>query len=73
MTQAGEVLQYHARRIFSEVHQIHMKMDEINLMQRGKITIGCSGNHLLLPSLATFQKSILVLNYPSSTLPQMKL
>ncbi|WP_289487145.1 LysR family transcriptional regulator [Fictibacillus enclensis] len=56
MTQAGEVLQYHARRIFSEVHQIHMKMDEINLMQRGKITIGCSGNHLLLPSLATFQK-----------------
>ncbi|MFZ4451201.1 LysR family transcriptional regulator [Salibacterium aidingense] len=54
LTDAGTVLKNRAERIFFELDQASKEITEINELQRGKLTIGCSGNHLLHTSILTF-------------------
>ncbi|WP_144548476.1 LysR family transcriptional regulator [Bacillus sp. X1(2014)] len=54
ITQAGKILLEHSEKIFIELDQIDIKIKEIRGLQRGKLTIGCSGNHLLTSSIIPF-------------------
>ncbi|WP_144548479.1 LysR family transcriptional regulator [Bacillus sp. X1(2014)] len=54
ITQSGKCLLEHSERIFYELDQLDIKIKEIRGLQRGKLTIGCSGNHLLTSSMITF-------------------
>lgn len=54
ITHAGKCLLEHSERIFFELDQIDIKIKEIRGLQRGKLTIGCSGNHLLTSSIIPF-------------------
>ncbi|MFJ7684346.1 LysR family transcriptional regulator [Peribacillus butanolivorans] len=56
MTEAGQILIQRAQRIFSELNQVRNEINELKDLQRGKITIGSSGNHLLLSSIISFHK-----------------
>lgn len=56
VTEEGQVLAHHARRIFSELSMAKNEIDELKGLQRGKITIGSSGNHFLLPSIMSFHR-----------------
>jgi len=56
ITEAGHILLNHTRRIFYELKQVDNEINELRGLQRGKLTIGCSGNHLLLPSIVTFHE-----------------
>src|SRR4051794_11976840 len=54
VTEAGEILRKHSRNIFHELEQAQMAMNELQGMQRGRLRIGCSGNHLLTATIMTF-------------------
>lgn len=56
ITQAGQVLLEHSKKVFFELDQAYLKIKEIQGLQRGKLTIGCSGNHLLTSSVMTFNQ-----------------
>lgn len=54
MTEAGEILLKHSRNIFHELEQAQAAFNEIQGMQRGRLRIGCSGNHLLTATIMAF-------------------
>ncbi len=54
ITQAGKCLLEHCDRIFFELDQAIIKLKEIKGLQRGKLTIGCSGSHLLTSAVISF-------------------
>lgn len=54
MTESGNILKKHAQQVFYELEQAEIAIAELNGFQRGKITIGCSGNYLLHSAIATF-------------------
>ncbi|WP_326072698.1 LysR family transcriptional regulator [Paenibacillus alba] len=54
ITEAGEILLKHSRNIFHELDQAQAALNEIQGMQRGKLRIGCSGNHLLTATIMAF-------------------
>lgn len=56
LTQAGQILLEHTRRVFHELDQAKLEINELAGVKRGKLTIGCSGNHLLLNTLITFHR-----------------
>ncbi|MFB4162407.1 LysR family transcriptional regulator [Alteribacillus sp. JSM 102045] len=56
ITDAGRVLLRRAERIFYELDQASKEIEEINELKRGRLTIGCSGNHLLHSSILTFHE-----------------
>lgn len=56
ITQAGEVLLDHARRIFHELDQARAEIRDLKGLLRGKLSIGCSGNHMLTASAMTFHE-----------------
>ncbi|MFC3883505.1 LysR family transcriptional regulator [Bacillus songklensis] len=56
ITQAGQILFQHTQRIFFELNQVRNEINELKDLQRGKITIGCSGNYLLLSSIISFHE-----------------
>lgn len=56
LTQAGLVLLEHARRVFHELDQAKLMIGELTGMRRGRLRIGCSGNHLLTHSLISFHR-----------------
>lgn len=56
LTQAGQVLMEHARRIFFELEQAKLEIGDIIGRQRGRLRIGCSGNHLLTSALISFHR-----------------
>lgn len=56
LTEAGQLLLEHSQRVFYELDQVKIKIDELKGLQRGKLTIGCSGNHLLHSSIISFHK-----------------
>lgn len=56
ITHAGECLLEHAERAFFELEQAQIKINEIRGLQRGELTIGCSGSHLLTPSIISFNR-----------------
>ncbi|TXK76084.1 LysR family transcriptional regulator [Paenibacillus sp. N3.4] len=55
-TEAGQILYRHSRNMFHELDQAQAAINEIRGMQRGKLRIGCSGNHLLTETILTFYK-----------------
>ncbi|MCY9661900.1 LysR substrate-binding domain-containing protein [Paenibacillus chondroitinus] len=54
VTEAGEILLKHSRNIFHELEQAQAAFNEIQGMQRGRLRIGCSGNHLLTATIMAF-------------------
>ncbi|RTE08478.1 LysR family transcriptional regulator [Paenibacillus whitsoniae] len=54
LTEAGVVLQKHSRNVFHELEQAQTAMNELQGMQRGRLRIGCSGNHLLTSTIMSF-------------------
>lgn len=68
MTEAGSILRNHAIRVFYELEQAQIKIKEIKGLQRGKLRIGCSGNHLLTTSIVSFHEK-----YPGISLSVIEL
>ncbi|GAA0135447.1 LysR substrate-binding domain-containing protein [Paenibacillus sp. YSY-4.3] len=56
LTQAGTVLLEHARRVFHELEQAKLVIGELAGLRRGRLRIGCSGNHLLIQSIISFHR-----------------
>lgn len=54
VTEAGEILHKHSRNMFHELDQAQAAINEIQGMQRGRLRIGCSGNHLLTATIIAF-------------------
>ncbi|OZB90521.1 LysR family transcriptional regulator [Paenibacillus sp. XY044] len=58
LTEAGQTLRDHALNIFHELEQAQSEINELKGMQRGRLTIGCSGNHLLTRTLISFHQKL---------------
>jgi len=56
LTQAGEILLGHAHRVINELKLARLEINELSGLQRGKLRIGCSGNHLLTDALVAFHR-----------------
>ncbi|RRJ66205.1 LysR family transcriptional regulator [Paenibacillus oralis] len=56
LTQAGQVLMEHARRVIYELEQAKLEIGQLSGMRRGRLRIGCSGNHLLESKLISFHR-----------------
>ncbi|WP_102349686.1 LysR family transcriptional regulator [Bacillus sp. Marseille-P3661] len=56
ITEAGKILLKHSEQIFQELKQAELEIKELKGFQRGKLTIGCSGNLLLHSSILSFHK-----------------
>ena len=56
VTHAGKCLLEHAEKAFFELEQAQIKINEIRGLQRGELTIGCSGSHLLTSSVISFNR-----------------
>lgn len=56
LTQAGQILLGHAHRVINEVKLARQEINELSGLQRGKLRIGCSGNHLLTDALVAFHR-----------------
>lgn len=56
LTQAGQILLGHAHRVINELNLARQEIDELTGLQRGKLRIGCSGNHLLTDALVAFHR-----------------
>jgi len=54
VTEAGKILYKHCLLVFNELGQAQVAIKELEGLNKGEITIGCSGNHLLIPSIAAF-------------------
>ncbi|NEW07984.1 LysR family transcriptional regulator [Paenibacillus sp. SYP-B3998] len=57
ITEAGEILYKHSRNMFHELDQAQAAINEMRGMQRGRLRIGCSGNHLLTATIVSFHAS----------------
>ena len=56
ISQSGYILLEHTEKVFGELEQVTIKVQELQGLNRGKIAIGCSGNHLVTPSVMAFHK-----------------
>ena len=56
ITQAGQILLEHSKKVFYELDQANLKIKEIQGLQRGKLSISCSGNHLITSSVLLFNQ-----------------
>jgi DNA-binding transcriptional LysR family regulator len=56
LTEAGDVLLKHGLKVFHELEQAKAAIDQLRGMQRGRLRIGCSGNHLLTSTIAAFHE-----------------
>ncbi|WP_410768488.1 LysR family transcriptional regulator [Fontibacillus sp. BL9] len=54
LTQPGIILMEHARRVFHELEQAKLEIGELAGLKRGRLRIGCSGNHLITHALISF-------------------
>lgn len=68
LTQPGAILVEHARRVVHELEQARLEIGELAGLQRGRLRIGCSGNHLLTDALISFHRQ-----YPGIELNVMEL
>ncbi|MCJ8011719.1 LysR substrate-binding domain-containing protein [Paenibacillus sp. KQZ6P-2] len=58
LTEAGQTLKEHALNIFHELEQAQIEINELKGLARGKLRIGCSGNHLLTQTLISFHQKV---------------
>ncbi|MEB3102590.1 LysR family transcriptional regulator [Ferviditalea candida] len=56
ITQAGKILLEHSKRIFYEFEQAHAEIKELQGLSRGRLAVGCSGNHILTSSVMKFHE-----------------
>lgn len=56
LTSAGNILMEHAQQVHHELTQARLKIGELSGLKRGRLRIGCSGNHLLTESLISFHQ-----------------
>ncbi|MEK8128137.1 LysR substrate-binding domain-containing protein [Paenibacillus filicis] len=57
ISEAGEILYRHTVKAFHELEQAQLAIDGLRGLQRGRLRIGCSGNHLLTSSLISFHEA----------------
>lgn len=65
VTQTGQILLIPSRRVFYELDQATTEIRELQGLLRGKLSIGCSGNHILSTILSFHQQ------YPGTELSIM--
>lgn len=53
-TKAGDILYHHSLRILGELKQAHTAIAELKGLQKGTLSVGCSGSHLLISSVVKF-------------------
>lgn len=56
LTQPGMILMEHARRVIHELEQARFEIGELAGLKRGRLRIGCSGNHLITEALISFHR-----------------
>ncbi len=56
LSEAGYILRSHALNAFHELDQARVAIEELRGMKRGRLRIGCAGNHLLLPAITAFYR-----------------
>lgn len=56
LTQSGGILLEHARRVFYELDQALAEIRKLHGLQRGSLSVGCAGNHVLIQTAATFHE-----------------
>lgn len=56
LTEAGKILYRHSMRIFDELQQAELAIRELEGLTKGSIHVGCSGNHLLISSIISFNE-----------------
>jgi LysR family transcriptional regulator, cyn operon transcriptional activator len=56
LTYAGNILLEHCSRIFFELDQVSTKIKDVRGILRGKLSIGCSGGHLLTSPVLSFHE-----------------
>ncbi|MEF2964248.1 LysR substrate-binding domain-containing protein [Paenibacillus sp. M1] len=56
LTQSGTILMEHARRVIHELEQARLEIGELAGLQRGRLRIGCSGNHLMTEAMISFHR-----------------
>ncbi|MFJ8236253.1 LysR family transcriptional regulator [Ureibacillus sp. NPDC094379] len=54
VTEAGKILYHHFIQSSDHLKQAQVAIRELQGLQQGSISIGCSGNHLLTPSIIEF-------------------
>ncbi len=54
ITESGMILLEYSLSIFQKMKLARIKINELKEMQRGKLSIGCSGNHLINSSIISF-------------------
>jgi len=54
LSEAGQLLRAHALRAVHELDMAQAAIDELRGLKRGRLRIGCAGNHLLLSAIASF-------------------
>lgn len=56
LTEAGKILFRHCLRVFDELEQAQLAIQELEGLKKGNITVGCSGNYLLISSIISFNE-----------------
>jgi LysR family cyn operon transcriptional activator len=56
LSEAGHILLKHSTQVFYELKQAQLSIDELQGLKRGRLRIGCAGNHLLTSSLISFHQ-----------------
>lgn len=54
LSPSGEIVREHAQRIFSELDAIYSEIKKLKGLERGSLTIGCSGNYLVQAAVLSF-------------------
>ncbi|TDF97711.1 LysR family transcriptional regulator [Paenibacillus piri] len=56
VSEAGQILLKHSRNMFHELEQAAAAINELSSLQRGRLRIGASGNHLLTSAIIAFHR-----------------
>ncbi|WP_067933254.1 LysR family transcriptional regulator [Alicyclobacillus kakegawensis] len=63
LTQSGQILLAHTRQVFYELEEANREIQELHGLKRGRLSIGCAGNHIVIQAVRTFHE-----RYPHVTL-----
>jgi DNA-binding transcriptional LysR family regulator len=56
LSKAGEIVLEHAQRIFAELDSIQTEIKKLKGLERGSLTLGCSGNYLVQSAVLSFHE-----------------
>ncbi|WAH35717.1 LysR family transcriptional regulator [Alicyclobacillus dauci] len=56
LTQSGKILRDHALRIFYELDQAIIEIQQLHVLRRRSLNVGCAGTHMLIQPAIAFQE-----------------